>query len=174
MDNARVPVIGIIGPKGSGKTTLLGGMIALLGGRGLRMAAIKFARADFDIDIPGKDSYELRKAGVEHLLLAAERKTALLIEHPNGVGADLNALLALLDQERLDLVLVEGFNEDPFPKIELCCAGNRPLRYPLDPWVVALASDYPATITATVPVFDRDDAGAVVEFILSRFLPASL
>ena len=163
--DGSLPVLGFIAPSGTGKTTLLTRIIALLQARGLRVGVIKQARDDFDVDFPGKDSYELRKAGVERLLLASERKSALICEHPQGDDPQLQDLLALLDSDLLDLVLVEGFSQQAFAKIELYRQGGAPPRYPHDPYVIALATDH--SCSAPIPVLDINDPAAVANFVVT-------
>jgi molybdopterin-guanine dinucleotide biosynthesis protein MobB len=167
LDNARVPVLGFIASSGTGKTTLLSQVIAWLSTQGLRIGVIKQARDDFDVDQPGKDSYRLRKAGVERLLLASSQKSALVVEHPEGGEAELNALLALFDQNTLDIILVEGFSEQPFPKIELSRGATTLLRYPNDPLIIALATDRAGVERLGIPVLDLNDPVAVAEFVLA-------
>lgn len=167
LSNARVPVLGFIAPSGTGKTTLLSQVIAWLSVQELRIGVIKQARDDFDVDQPGKDSYRLRKAGVERLLLASSKKSALLVEHPDGEEAELNVLLALFDQDTLDVILVEGFSEQPFPRIALSRGAKKLLRYPNDPLTIALATDRPVVEQIAIPVLDIDDPVAVAEFVLA-------
>lgn len=161
----RLPVLGLIAPSGTGKTTLLIRLIALLQARGLRVGVVKQARDDFDVDFPGKDSYELRKAGVERLLLASERKSALICEHPQGDDPQLQDILRMLDRDRLDLVLVEGFSQQSFAKIELHRQGRPPPRYPYDPDIIALATE--RVLPAPIPVLDINDPVAVADFIIA-------
>jgi molybdopterin-guanine dinucleotide biosynthesis protein B len=169
-DSCRIPVIGFIAAGGTGKTTLLCRILPLLKSRDLRIGVVKQARDDFDVDKPGKDSYRLRKAGVERLLLTSSRKSALMIEHPEGPAPQLETLLNLLDQNALDLILVEGFSEMPFPKIELIRLPKGKPRYRDDPWVVALAAtDRIESTAAPVPVLDINDPAGVVHFILTYF-----
>ncbi|MFO1429651.1 MAG: molybdopterin-guanine dinucleotide biosynthesis protein B [Candidatus Competibacteraceae bacterium] len=167
LSNAKVPVLGFVAPGGTGKTTLLRAVIALLEDRSLRIGVAKQARDDFDFDQPGKDSYRLRKAGVERLLFASSRKSALILEHPDGGGPELNELLPLFDQDELDIILVEGFSEQPFPKIELIRGNKGPRHYPNDAWVIALAMDRTEAGQASVPVLDINDPAAVAEFVLA-------
>ena len=63
LKTAEKPVVGFAAYSGAGKTTLLKKLLPLLTARGIRVGMIKHAHHSFDIDRPGKDSYELRQAG---------------------------------------------------------------------------------------------------------------
>lgn len=70
MGETVIPVVGFVAPSGSGKTSLIRQVVAVLGGRGLRVGYLKHAHHRFDLDVPGKDSYEVREAGAQQTLLA--------------------------------------------------------------------------------------------------------
>lgn len=161
-----VPVIGFIAPSGSGKTTLLRQVISLLSAQGRRVGVLKQARDDFDVDIPGKDSYELRKAGIERLLLASAEQLALIDEHPDGDDPQLCEALTLFMPDSLDLILVEGFASAAYPKIEIYRQGNATPRYPTDPHIIAIATDWDA-LSTTLPLLNLNDPPAVAAFILA-------
>lgn len=138
------PLLGFSAFSGTGKTTLLEQLIPRLSEAGIRTALIKHSHHDFDIDQPGKDSYRLRKAGAGQMLVASNRRWALMVEerHPRA-EPDLQKLLARLDYTAADLVLVEGFRHENISKIEL----HRPsLEKPLlclhDDNIIAVASDH--------------------------------
>jgi molybdopterin-guanine dinucleotide biosynthesis protein B len=133
-------VIGFAGWSGAGKTTLIVRLIPELNRRGLKVSTIKHAHHDFDLDQPGKDSYEHRAAGAEEVLVASASRVALMRELRGAPEPSLGDLLRLL--KVVDLVLVEGFKRDPLPKIEISRAANgKPPLYPDDRNVVALISD---------------------------------
>ena len=167
LNNVKVSVIGFVALSGTGKTTLLTQIIELLSARGLRIGVVKQARDDFDVDIPGKDSYVLRKAGLQQTLLASGRKSAQIAEHPNGPEPVLAELLQQFDQSALDLVLVEGFSDQHYPKIELYRGFGAP-RYLFDPCIIAVASNELAEKPASIPLLDIDNPSAVAEFVLAR------
>jgi len=161
------PVLGFAAFSGTGKTTLLVQLIPLLARQGVRVALIKHAHHDFDIDIPGKDSYELRRAGAHQVLVASDRRSALMTEYPAVCDPSLDTLVAALDRDTTDLVLVEGFRHLPFPKIEL----HRPaLGHPLlcneDRNILAVASDA-ALDTGALPRLDLNDPAAITAFIIN-------
>jgi molybdopterin-guanine dinucleotide biosynthesis protein MobB len=161
-----VPVLGFAAFSGTGKTTLLLKLIPLLKHNGLRVALIKHAHHDFDIDKPGKDSYELRKAGASQVLVASAQRMAYIRESDRVGDPRLDDLIDTLDLQQVDLVLVEGFRHVPFPKIEL----HRPalghdLIFPDDSSVIAVATD--ETIdTDGLPRLDIDRPDDVMRFIV--------
>jgi len=170
LSNARKPVIGFAAWSGTGKTTLLRKIIPLLRERGIRVGMIKHAHHGFDIDIPGKDSYELRKAGADQMLVASARREALVVERVSDTDPDLNRLLTRLDQDTLDLLLVEGFKHETFPKIELYrAARGKPPMYPGDHTIIAVAADSVLPESTELPVLDINDPGQVAGFICARF-----
>ena len=146
-----LPLLGFAAWSGTGKTTLLEQLIPILVSRGLRLGVLKHAHHDFDIDQPGKDSHRLRKAGASQMMVASRRRHARIME-TDLAEADFHQLLASFDQTCLDLLLVEGFKHEHFPKIELHRAAiGKPLLFPIDSDIIALASDQPQE-TALPPV----------------------
>ena len=165
------PVLGFSAFSGTGKTTLLCRLIPLLKERGVRVAMVKHAHHTFDIDTPGKDSYELRKAGADQMLVASSQRWALMVEDPHDDRPDLDRLLAHLDPAHADLILVEGFKDEAIPKIELHRAGlNQPLLFPDDEDVVAVATDAPLPVVTDLPVLDLNDPAAIADFVCTHFL----
>ncbi len=124
--------IGLAGWSGAGKTTLIVRLIPELNRRGLSASTIKHAHHGFDVDRPGKDSYEHRAAGAHEVLVASANRLALMRELRGAPEPSLADLLRLL--EPVDLVLIEGFKRDPFPKIEVYRAANgKPPLHPAGP-----------------------------------------
>jgi molybdopterin-guanine dinucleotide biosynthesis protein MobB len=161
------PVLGFAAFSGTGKTTLLKQLIPLLAQRGVHAGVIKHAHHSFDVDKPGKDSYELRKAGARQMLVASDRRWALITENDTVADPKLDDLIARLDSGRIDLVLVEGFKQAPFARIELHRPSlGHPLLYPDDHHIIAVAADA-ALDTGDLPLLDINDAAEVTEFILS-------
>lgn len=161
------PVLGFAAFSGTGKTTLLTRLIPMLREQGLRISMVKHAHHDFDVDKPGKDSYELRKAGAAQMLIASDRRMALITEFEPPAEPRLQELLAQLDPQRADLVLVEGFKQARFPKIELHRPSlGKPLMFPEDPDIIAVASDAPLDRDCDRPLLDLNDLGAIRDFVL--------
>ena len=162
-----LPRIAFAAWSGSGKTTLLKGVIPALRARGLRPAMIKHAHHEFDVDKPGKDSYELRKAGASQMFIASSRRMALMTEFDPPGEPQLPDLLKQLDPERADLVLVEGFKGERFPKIELHRPDlGKPLMFPEDPDIIAVASDAPLAVPCDRTLLDLNQPEVICAFVL--------
>lgn len=159
-------VFGFAGWSGSGKTTLMARLIPALTARGLSVATIKHAHHAFDIDQPGKDSYVHRMAGATEVLVTSANRWALMHENRGAPEPTLAELLTKLSP--VDIVLVEGFKRDSHPKLEIHRASNgKPLLYPDDPHIIAVASDAPLP-GCPLPVLDLDDVAAIADLIRTR------
>lgn len=160
------------------------GVIRSLRQRGIRVGVIKHAHHEFDIDVPGKDSYELRKAGAQQTLVSSRRRWALVTEVVDAEELRLEQLVDKLDTDNLDLILVEGFKNESFPKIEVrrANAASGPL-VPGIPNVIAIVTDQlpgpitvrpgaldPAATSDALPILDLDDLEAVADFVVERFV----
>ncbi|MCQ8182340.1 molybdopterin-guanine dinucleotide biosynthesis protein B [Methylomonas sp. SURF-1] len=171
MLHSSPPVLGFAAFSGTGKTTLLTKLIPLLRAKALRIGVIKHSHHDFEIDQPGKDSFELRKAGASPVLLVSKYRRAIVEELPQTAEVKLADQLAVLSGAELDLVLVEGFRDEAFPKIELHRpALSKPLLYPNDHCIIAIACDRPLPTSPELPCLDLNDPGAIANFILYSFL----
>lgn len=161
-------VIGLAGWSGAGKTTLLARLIPVLISRGLRVSTIKHAHHDFDVDTVGKDSWRHREAGATEVLVSSAQRFALMHELRGGREPELPELLARL--AAVDLVIVEGFKRAPHRKIEVYRAAlGKPLLYPDDPAIVAIASD--PVIAAPLPASHLDDIEAIAAMALAAAAP---
>jgi molybdopterin-guanine dinucleotide biosynthesis protein B len=162
-------VIGLAGWSGAGKTTLLRRLIPVLVGKGLRVSTVKHAHHGFDVDQPGKDSWEHRQAGAQEVVVASAHRWALMHELRGDAEPDLADLLARLSP--VDLVLVEGFKGGGQPKLEVFRAANgKPMLHPDDPSVVAVASDAPVPDLA-LPWLQLDDIPAIAEAVQVLAVP---
>ena len=156
-------IFGLAGWSGSGKTTVMVRLLPELSGRGLTVSTIKHTHHSFDIDKPGKDSYEHRRAGAREVMVASSRRWALMHELGDTPEPPPDELIARM--EPVDLVIIEGFKSYPHPKIEIHrpSLGKKPL-YPDDPSIVAIAADAPLE-NVSIPVIDIDDSVAIADFI---------
>jgi molybdopterin-guanine dinucleotide biosynthesis protein B len=154
---------------GVGKTTLLSSLIPVLTERGLRISVIKHAHHTFDIDHPGKDSHRLRESGAVQVLLGSRKRWALMTElsriSPEAPEPRLAEFMEHMDASLADLIVVEGFKQEPIPKIEVCRPSlNNPLLSATDPNVIAIAAD--GAITTHLPVLDLNDIAQIADFVL--------
>ncbi len=160
------PVIGIAGWKNSGKTTLTVRLIAEFARRGLRIASVKHAHHDFQIDDAETDSARHRRAGAGEVVVVGGKRWAMIHELAAGEPEPtLDAILAQLSPS--DLIIVEGYKTAPIPKIEVrrtAQRDGRPLA-PDDPTIIAIASDHP-TDHGDLPLFALDDVPAIADFIV--------
>jgi molybdopterin-guanine dinucleotide biosynthesis protein B len=162
-------IIGLAGWSGSGKTTLITKLIPCLIARGVKVSTLKHAHHGFDLDQPGKDSFFHRAAGATEVVISSAKRWAILHELRDESEWDLGGLVAKMSP--VDLVLVEGFKRDNFPKLEIHRAANgKPLIHPEDPHVVAVASDI-VLPQATIPVIDLNDIEAIANLLLERAVP---
>jgi molybdopterin-guanine dinucleotide biosynthesis protein B len=167
-------VFGIAGRSGMGKTTLLERLVAEYVRRGLRISLIKHSHKAIEIDRPGKDSYRLREAGCQEVLLLGNERWALMHELRGASEPPLDYLLSRL--QRCDLVLVEGFKQGDFPKLEVWRPSlGRTMLWPHWPGIAGIASDAPRPGGDEAPPawLDLHDIGAIADFVLSRANPPS-
>ena len=163
------PVIGFAAWSGTGKTTLLVQVLPLLKQHGLRVAMIKHAHHAFDIDQPGKDSFELRKAGASPMVISSSRRIAIMIDREEETEPDLQDLLHRIAADTVDLVLVEGFKQSALPKIELHRQKvGKPLLYPDDAHIIAIAHDGNLPNQPQIPQLDINQPQQIAEFILEH------
>jgi|LNFM01.1.fsa_nt_gb molybdenum cofactor guanylyltransferase/molybdopterin-guanine dinucleotide biosynthesis protein MobB len=185
LAEARLPtrpaprLLGIAGFSGSGKTTLLTSLIPRLREAGLRLGVLKHAHHAFDVDYPGKDSYELRKAGAECVMVASAHRDAFIAERASPGDPALPDLLARFEDRALDLVLVEGFRHERFPKLEVHrgialgaadrARADRGLLCMADDSIIAVASDSALTLPRPMPLLNVNDLDGIAAFVLQHY-----
>lgn len=160
------PIFGVVGWKNSGKTTLMTNLIREFADRGLVVSVIKHAHAKFEIDHPGRDSFKMREAGARQVILSSPRRFALMRELGDAPEMTFDELMPYAGPS--DLVLVEGYKRDAYPKIEVRRDGAMS-REPLPaefPNVMAIASDRPEAEKEPLPIFPIDDTARIVDFIV--------
>jgi len=167
MRDGSPPVIGFAAYSGTGKTTLLRSLIPRLVARGLRIGVVKHTHHEFDIDHPGKDSHALRQAGASRVALGSSRRWALIVERPAPREATLSELLEPMCNAGIDLVLVEGFRHERFPKIEVHRpVMGRSLLALEDDSIIAVATDDPSLDCRGLRRLDLNDVASIEAFVL--------
>jgi molybdopterin-guanine dinucleotide biosynthesis protein B len=161
-------VIGLAGWSGAGKTTLLARLIPHFVARGLRVSAIKHAHHNFDVDVPGKDSWVLRQAGAAEVLVSSGRRFALMHELRGASEPRLPQLLERMAP--VDLVIIEGYKREPHRKIEVHRSANgKEFLFPADPGIVGIASD--VTVRTELPQAHLDDIPAIAVMMRAAAMP---
>ncbi len=163
-------VVGFAGFSGSGKTTLVERLIPALRLQGMRVSVVKHAHHRFDIDHAGKDTFRHREAGAFEVVVASDKRLALMREFTQAQRPTVHQLIAEL-YEGVDWVLVEGFKESDLLKIEVWRASaNKPARYGHDDFIAAIATDSPEQLPAPtgLPLLNLNDPDAVVSWLLSQ------
>ena len=179
MPSRNIPIVGFVAPSGTGKTTLLRKLVPALAERGVRVGYLKHTHHAFQIDTPGKDSYEIAEAGADQVMLASTAGWALIDRRPASVSdladADLADFSARFDADRLDLLLVEGFHRSRFPKIEVyrLNSGKAPM-YPQDNDIIAVVTDTRLSGDEHPPELPIEDPVAIAEFIVERLADGRL
>lgn len=164
-----LPLIGLCAYSGTGKTTLLTRLVPVFNNKNLRTGVVKHAHHSFDIDHPGKDSYEFRRAGATQIAVVSRQRIAWIEEfNDDRDEPELSDALLALDANKLDLVLVEGFKAESFPKIELHRPVlGKPLMCTKDKNIIALATDEPVAAMPAVPRLDLNNVNEIADFIIS-------
>ena len=163
-------VVGFAGYSGSGKTTLVEQLIPALKARGQRVSVVKHAHHSFDIDQPGKDTHRHRQAGAFEVVVASNRRLALVREFEQEAQVNVHHLLAEL-YEGVDWVLVEGFKQSDLPKIEVWRPSTGlQVRYPDDDFVVAIATDTRDALPVPTlrPVLDLNQIESVAGWLIDQ------
>ncbi len=170
MTESKIPMIGFSAFSGTGKTTLLKQVIPLLKNEGLRIAVIKHAHHHFDLDQPGKDSFELRKAGADKTIICTYTRMAVITEFPSpDAEPSLQDIVDSINPDEFDLILVEGYKHLPFPKIELHRKSvGKPYLYPEDPDIIAIACDAELPEPVNISVLDINDVEGIAALIVAR------
>src|SRR4051812_14124681 len=163
-------VVGFAGYSGAGKTHLVERLIPALKLRGLRVSVVKHAHHKFDIDHPGKDTYRHREAGAFEVVVASDRRLALMREFEQPAELGVHELIAEL-WAGVDWVLVEGFKQSNLLKGEVWRASaGKPARYPEDAFIAAIATDAPGALPEPTlrPVLDLNDADGIAQWLVDN------
>ena len=161
-----VPVLGFTAYSGVGKTTTLKKVIPILRSRSIKVGVVKHTHHKFDVDHPGKDSYELRESGAEQIVVGSHARRALIMETPHQDDVQLASFLSHLETQSLDIILVEGFRDISFPKVEINRDVDAELIATNDPDIIALITDR-EDLTHGVPVaLKLDDSDRHADFIV--------
>ena len=141
------------------------GLVGELTRRGFAVSVIKHAHAKFEIDHEGRDSYKMREAGACQVTLSSPKRFALMREL--GDASELSFADIVSYVGPCDLVLIEGYKREAFPKIEIRRVGavsREPLQG-MFPQIVAIASD--RREDGALPMFALNDIKGIADFIIA-------
>ncbi len=159
-----IPIVSVVGNSGVGKTTFLEKLIREMKSRGYRVAAIKHDVHNFDIDRPGKDSWRLTQAGGDIVILSSPRRLALMEEVQQERTLD---ELAMMVEDRVDLILTEGYRSAAALKIAISRREHSTSITVPQEHLLAIVTDHPLDLDK--PQFGLDDAAGVADLLEQRF-----
>ena len=159
-----IPIVSIVGKSGTGKTTLLEGLIVELRRRGYRVAVVKHDVHNFEIDLPGKDSWRYAQVGSDVVVISAPRKLALIKRLEREMALD--EIAALVPE--VDIILTEGYKRGKAPKIEVSRRARSDELLCRADELIAIAADQ--SFDLDVPQFDLDDVVGIADLLEERFL----
>ena len=127
---------------------------------------IKHAHHGFDIDKPGKIRTGTVRRGASEVITTGAQRRALLHELRDEAEPTLDQYLTFSPR---DLVLVEGFKNEPVPKLEVYRPANgKTAARPENPNVVAVATDARSGAPAGASVtLDLNDIDAIATFVVN-------
>ena len=165
------PFFGLAGWSGSGKTTLCTKLIENFTKIGVKVGTLKHAHHKFELDKPGKDSFNLRQAGARPMIISSKERFALIQENDGDEEKSLFQMLETFAKEPInlcDIIIVEGYKNESIPKIEVYRPDiNKPLLYKEDNNIFAIASDI--KIESSIPSFDLNNINSISDFIIQKY-----
>ncbi len=163
-----VPVVSVVGKGDSGKTTFLEKLIRELSSRGVRVATVKHHVHDYEIDVPGKDSWRHARAGAVTTMVSSPDKFALIRQVEQELT--LPELARIAGDSGCDLLLTEGFKREGVNRVEVSRAARSEELICSPDEMLALVTDNDSIGCEGVPRFHLDDAAGVADLIEARFL----
>ena len=161
-----LPCFAVVGWKNSGKTTLVARLVEHLTNQGLVVSTLKHAHHSFDLDREGTDSFAHRTAGASEVVLVSAGRWA--IQHELKEDSEPSVWDMLERMSACDLVIVEGYKNEPLPKIEILANDQQSNHlWTQDDNVLAIAADHEIS-DCPLPRFRRDDIDAITKFIVNR------
>lgn len=163
-----VPVVSVVGKGDSGKTTLLEKLIRELSSRGFRVATVKHHVHDYDIDIPGKDSWRHARAGAVTTMVSSPDKFAFI------TSVEREFTLAELAEKAADagndILLTEGYKREGVNRIEIARGARSEELISAPGELLALVTDIPELACGDAPVFGLHDVTGLADLVEQRFL----
>ena len=166
-----VIIFGLAGFSGSGKTTLCANLIKNFTKIGINVGTLKHAHHKFDIDKPGKDSYNLRKAGARPMVISSKERFALVQENDNEEEKSLFEMLEIFAKSplnRCDVIIVEGYKNENIPKLEVFRREiGKTFLHKDDTNIFAIASD--EKLNTVIPSLDLNNISSITDLLIKKF-----
>ena len=163
---AKSKIIGISGYSGSGKTTTIINLIKFFKKSGIKVGVVKHAHHNFDVDVPGKDSYRFRENGADEVFVSSARRTVHIVENIDGNELTFNEVIEKIQRSKLDLVIVEGYKNENHPKIEIINEKKNKYLFQNIQNVIAIISDH--NLDTDLKKFKKNEIDKIVNFILNE------
>ncbi|MBU4439784.1 MAG: molybdopterin-guanine dinucleotide biosynthesis protein B [Firmicutes bacterium] len=152
-------LLAISGVKNSGKTTLITQLIPKLVKKKLKIATIKHDGHGFTADIEESDSYRHKAAGAYAAAVFSDSKYMLVKDVP-----ECSEEMIIQFFPEADLILLEGFKNSDYPKIEIVRSDNSRASVCDPKTMVALISDLPFS-GENIPIFGLNEIDQIAAFI---------
>ena len=166
------PFFGLAGWSGSGKTTLCTSLINNLTKRGYNVGCIKHAHHEFELDTPGKDSYEIRKSGAIPMIISSKNRFGVIYENHNEEEKTLFEMIDILSSQnfkKTNLLIIEGYKNEPIQKLEIYRHElEKPLLFKNDENIFALASN--KEVKTDLPLLDLNNIDEITKYIEKKYL----
>ena len=166
-------IVGLSGADRASRQKLAESLVAALSEMGFKVSVAMRMEDEFEIDRPGKDSYEHRRAGASEVVLASSERWAMMSEGTPGAPASLASFLPRMDV--VDVLLADGFEAEDFPRMHIFMSSeDLDDSIAADPRVIAvLASDIGHFSNSWArhwkkPAFRLDDTRSIATFIKTR------
>lgn len=161
-----IGIVSVVGKGDSGKTTFLEKLIAELSGRGVRVATVKHHVHDYDIDIPGKDSWRHARAGAVTTMVSSPDKFSLISKVEREYT--LPELARIAEDSGAQILLTEGFKQEATTRIEISRKSRSESLISAPEELLAVVTDNMEVVPQGVPAFGLDDAQGIADLILAR------
>jgi len=159
-----IPIVSLAGYSNSGKTTVMASLIRILKRRGYKVAALKHAAHGYTMDPPGTDSWHYAEAGADKVAVVGPGSFTV-----HEFYQDEKSLREFVDRIKdVDIILVEGFKNEPVPKIEIYRQEYSTNRISDMENILAIISDIP--MPEDLPRFSFEQLEDLADFIIKRII----
>jgi len=161
--NCVKPVVfAVSGSKNSGKTFLIEKLINEFIEGGFRVAVIKHDGHDYTMDHEGTDTDRFYRAGAEYTCIFNENKYSINAAKKTEVQEMIKCVSSV------DIVILEGFKQSEYPKVELVRKAAGTKRVCSEP-VICIGTDCSDIVSDNKSCFDLNSTKEIYSCILDYF-----